>query len=257
VTGDDFQTLLAENAFDRGEPPIGDLVELALIKGRRMRMARRFKAGAVALAVMAVAGVSAGTIILNAGAGTRVAVVTAAAPSAAAPSPAETSAVRTGKQVKATPAGLMELLTKTLPAGKTSNYAGVADNGGGMPFLQIYLDRGRGPGMIRMGVLDRVTLGGRVTNLPGGISYSSGGIADNCIQHTMVTVRHADGSGVWFNLSNCLAWDGKQNKPSVQALTVEEAVEVGSDPRWGTTIDQALNAEGAKDFPHLPTEFGR
>jgi hypothetical protein len=157
--------------------------------------------------------------------------------------------------VKATPAGLLELLLPLLPSGKTSHYAGNAQE----LMVQTYLDGGAGPGMIRIDVANANDLGGNAKIAPTGVkSASSDGttyrvtrLPDNCIQNTIVSVQHPDGTMVQINLASCLAWDGKQNKPAKLALTVAQAVKIGADPRWGVQIDKSLVTAGAKHFPHL------
>jgi hypothetical protein len=267
--GEDFRTMLAGELADVAEPPVGDLVEESVRTGRRMRAARRVRAGAVAAAVAVLAGAVAV-------AGSHFAPPTATAPTPVAP------AATAGKRVKATPEGLLELLTRTLPPGKTSHYAASAQ---GLT-VQAYLDAGRGPGVIQLSVgrdgefdsqaradadlragcaakqsktcriADDLKVGPVVAE-PSGVRYQVVTISDNCIENTMVSVRQPSGTWLRFTLPTCLAWDGRQNKPSPAALTVPQAVRVGSDPRWGATLDPGLVAAGAKHFPHLSSELGR
>ena len=131
-----------------------------------------------------------------------------AAPSGSAP----TAATEAGR-VKATPAGVLQLLTENLPKGGTSHYAGVVDQGD--VGVQTYLDRGRGPGMIRLSVMTRTMA--QLTSkrsvlkkdawipLGNGTEYQSLNNPGNCIQHTTVYVRHADDTLLQFDLSTCLA----------------------------------------------------
>lgn len=101
------------------------------------------------MAVLLVTGLAAVPIVRSAAAPAPAAVV------AAVPSPsAGTSAPVTGPpRVKGTPAGLLTLLLENLPRGTTSHYVGLADQGD--VSVQTYLDRGQGPGMIRLYVMTR------------------------------------------------------------------------------------------------------
>lgn len=254
---EEFQTI------EWAEPPIGDLVEDAVAKGRRMRTARRLRVGGTGLAVLVVAGLAAIPVVrsTSAPAPATPPVVIAAAPSAAASSSKPTAAT-TAHRVKATPAGVLELLLQNLPKGKTSHYAGITEDGD--VSVQTFLDRGDGPGMIRLHVMTRTmsyltgprsALKGPWIPLGNGVEYQAMNVPGNCIQHTIVYVHHADDTLLQFDLSSCLAWDGRQNTTSPQILTVREAAQVGADPRWGVKIDPALNEQGAATFPHLSTEF--
>ncbi|WP_153040345.1 hypothetical protein [Actinoplanes sp. TFC3] len=255
---EEFQTI------EWAEPPIGDLIGEAVATGRRLRTAKRLRVVGAGLAVLVVTGLAAIPIVRNTTApATAPAAIAMAAPSAAASSSVP-AAVTEANRVKGTPAGVLELLTENLPKGKTSHYAGVVDQGD--VGVQTYLDRGKGPGMIRLFVMKRTmaqltsktsALKGAWIPLGNGVEYQSINVRGNCIQHTIVYVRHADDTLLQFNLSNCLAWDGKQNGTSPQILTVREAAEVGADPRWGVQIDPSLNQQGAATFPHLPANFGK
>jgi hypothetical protein len=259
---DEFRARIADELAGSDEPPIGDVVAGSISKGRRMRTVRRLGFGGSAAA--GVLAVSLGVAALAAPAGTPdrpASVLPAAASPTASTKPAATSptastmpaAAAKNDLVKATPAGLLELLLPLLPPGKTSHYAGDANE----LMVQTYLDGGAGPGMIRINVAN--TKGDTARSAPAGVkSASSDGstyrvsrLPDNCIQNTIVFVQHPDGTLVQINLASCLAWDGKQNKPAKLALTVAQAVKIGADPRWGVQIDKSLVTAGAKQFPHL------
>jgi hypothetical protein len=254
---EEFQTI------EWAEPPIGDLVGEAVAKGRRLRTAKRLRVGGASLAVLVVTGLAAIPIVRSTAA-PATAAVAVAAPAAAASSSAPAVAIETNR-VKGTPAGVLKLLTENLPKGKTSHVAGFVQDGD--VGVQTYLDRGQGPGMIRLYVMTRTEA--QLTSkrsvlkkdawipLGNGAEYQSISVPDNCIQHTIVYVRHADDTLLQFDLSTCLAWDGEQNKTSPQILTAREAAEVGADPRWGVKIDPALNEQGAATFPHLSAKFGK
>jgi hypothetical protein len=255
IMREEFQTI------EWAEPPIGDLVGEAVVTGRRMWTAKRLRVGGAGLAVLVVTGLAAIPIVRGTAAPAPAAIVVAA-PSTGASSSAP-AAVAEANRVKGTPAGVLELLTKNLPKGKTSHYAGVVEQGD--VTVQTYLDRGDGPGMIRLSVMTRTMA--QLTSkrsvlkkdawipLGNGTEYQSLNSPGNCIQHTTVYVRHADDTLLQFDLSTCLAWNGTDNVGSPQILTVREAAEVGADPRWGVKIDPALNKQGAATFPHLSTNF--
>ncbi|WP_433060881.1 hypothetical protein [Dactylosporangium sp. CS-033363] len=216
----DLRTRLDDELAAAPEPPIGDLVGGAVRRGKRLRVWRRLRTGGAAVAVLAVL---AGGASFARGAGDE--------PDAQVAAPVNL--------VPASPAGLLQLLLDTLPPGATSHYA--ADPA--QPMIQVYLDRGNGPGMLRVAVsraaggTERTT----VSELP-----------DNCVQRTIVTGYHADGLLVQVNVASCLAWDGTQNAPAAQALTVEEARAVAADPRWGLRIDESIETAGAARFAQLP-----
>jgi hypothetical protein len=252
---DEFQRI------EWAEPPMGDLVGEAVAQGRRMRTARRFRAGGVGLAVLVVAGLVAMPLVRSTAAPAPApAAIAVAAPSAGKSSSAPAAVTET-KRVKGTPAGVLQLLTENLPKGRTSHYAGVVE--GGDVGVQTYLDRGQGPGMIRLHVMTRTmaeltskrsTLKGPWTPLGNGASFQVLSVPGNCIQQTIVYVRHADDTLLQFDLYGCPAHGGRTMR---QVLTAREAAEVGADPRWGVKIDPALNRQGAAAFPHLPTEFDK
>ncbi|MCY1141114.1 hypothetical protein OWR29_24210 [Actinoplanes sp. Pm04-4] len=242
---DEFQRI------EWAEPPMGDLVGEAVAQGRRMRTARRFRAGGAGLAVLVAIGLAAIPIVRSTGApapaGQETLVAAAPAPSSSAPAPVTA-------RVKGTPAGLLKLLLDELPEGKTSHYAGLVESGD--VSVQTFLDRGQGPGMIRLHVMTRPAsaFSGAWTPLSGGAKYQVKSNTGNCVQQTIVWVHHADDTLLQFDLYGCPELDGRKMRP---ALTAREAAEVGADPRWGVKIDPALNRQGAAAFPHLPTEFDK
>ena len=246
---EEFQTI------EWAEPPIGDLVGEAVAEGRRMRTAKRLRMGSAGLAVLIVAGLAAIPLIRSTGAPAPAApaVVVVAAPSAAASGPQPTAAATT-RRVKATPAGILELLLQSLPEGRTSHYAGITQDGD--VSVQTFLDRGDGSGMIRLQVMTRkesdFTGLGTWIPLGNGTKYMTKSVPGNCLQHTIVWVHHPDNTLLQFDLANCPVVDGTRIK---QSLTAREAAEVGADPRWGLQIDLQLNKQGAAAFPHLSTKF--
>lgn len=234
-----FRALLTDELDTQAEPPIGDLVETAVARGRRTRVARRLGFGGIGVMVLAVA---VGTVAVL---------------------PRPTHAVPVGapaQTVPATPAGILQLLTEQLPAGTTSGYAGSDTDGELM--VQVYLDSGQGPGMLRVTVDTasddpwlapggKAIVGAPVT-LADGTRYQVTQMPDNCVQSTMVIVVRPNRAMVVLNIATCLAWNGTANPASPAPLTVAQAVAVADSPRWGVKIDKALVDAGRQRFPHLP-----
>jgi hypothetical protein len=141
--------------------------------------------------------------------------------------------------VPATPAGLLELVGRLLPAGQTSHHAVSSDDS---RHVQVYLDRGQGPAMIRFWVAKAQSPA--ELPCPAFASCTDVGrdrvelmeIDGNCIQRWSVALRRADGVVIFFNLASCLSWDGTANPPAPKALTTDEAVRIAFDPRWGTLL---------------------
>jgi hypothetical protein len=274
---EELRTLMRSELSAERPPPLGDLVGTAMRDGRRIRRIRRlgaFGAGTAVAGVVALAATLSGPF--GAGAGGVQAPAAAPAPPSAAPIPsgapalevpprpgapatpeatATASRVRIdvnrgrGPQLKATSAAMLELLTRLLPAGRTSDY-GVAT--GDDLHVGLYLDRGRGPGMIRVSMGKGAPPAGYGSNMA---QLTIEHLADNCIQSTVVDAFRPDGTIVQVDVATCLAWDGKQNKPAGAALTAQQAAAIAVDPRWGMTMDADLVVTGAKRFPSLP-EFG-
>ncbi len=271
-------------------PPLGDVVGAALREGRRVRRRRRLggllAGGTLALALVLVGGFAAysepvrPTAVVAEPASDRVAVPVPASPATAGaplgraaapqpavspgsvpfrssapatPAPARTLAVHSGAQraagtqKKATSGAMLHLLTELLPPGRTSHFAvSEADD----LHVQSYLDRGAGPGMIRVS-LGRLPADG--DRLPRGTTatVTITPIPDNCVQDTVVVSRWPDGTAVQIDVASCLAWNGESNPPARPALTPDEAAKIAADPRWGLTMDAALVDAGAQAFGGL------
>ncbi|MFG1893132.1 hypothetical protein ACGFIP_03920 [Micromonospora zamorensis] len=158
-----------------------------------------------------------------------------------------------GELLTTTPQGALELLTRLLPSGKTSGYASLQSSGATpeMPYVQVYLDRGDGPGMLRLAI-SRDNLDGdpplgtvELTEVP-----------DNCVQNKVVTVHHRGGLRVDLMVSTCLVWDSKGTLPAPPVLSVKEATEIAANPIWGTGLPAELVVAGAKNFPTLARSNG-
>ncbi|WP_422739118.1 hypothetical protein ACN263_07750 [Micromonospora sp. WMMD729] len=158
-----------------------------------------------------------------------------------------------GELQTTTPQAALELLTRLLPKGTTSGAASLGSGGAGpgMPFVQIYLDRGDGPGMVRLSIhQDR--LGG--DPVPGTVELTE--VPGNCIQDKMITVYHRNGLQVDVLISTCLAWAGKGNSPAPVVLSVDEAIAIAANPTWGTRLPVEIVAMGAKKFSNLARSDG-
>jgi hypothetical protein len=161
-------------------------------------------------------------------------------------------------------AAVLATVLDALPPGTTtSGYA--ANNateahgqyGADIPFAQVDMQTPKGLGMMRVFVgtanpsgdctqahdchLDKYGQEVRVMHEP-----------TNCIQDTMVSVRHADGTNVTVQMASCLAWDGKANKPGVVPLTEAAAADLAGNPAFHTMMTPAQGAAAAARFPGLP-----
>ncbi|MGW3791915.1 hypothetical protein ACWD8I_12200 [Micromonospora arida] len=158
-----------------------------------------------------------------------------------------------GELLTTTPQGALELLTRLLPKGETSGYASLHSSGAGpgMPYVQLYLDRGDGPGMVRLSIY-RDNLGGNP--VPGTVELTE--MPGNCVQNEMVTVHHRGGLQVNLMISTCLVWDPKGTVPAPAVLSVKEATEIAGNPIWGTQLPAEYVINGAKRFPKLTRSNG-
>lgn len=254
---EELRGLLRDELAAQRPPPLGDLVAVALRDGRRIRRRRRLAAFGGGTAV---AGVLAATMALGGpfGPATRsepaaddrtVAGATPTPPrpgdAGHFPPPARPGAAAPGpEQVRATPEAMLVLLEGLLPAGRTS---APAKAGPRDLRVQLYLDRGNGPGMIRVSVSGDPRSGPR-TGTPAVTVDSQ---PDNCMQSTVARARWPDGLTVQAELATCLARDGRRNPPTLPALSKDEARVVVADPRWGTTMEAGLVRAGAERFPRV------
>ncbi|GAA2519251.1 hypothetical protein [Winogradskya humida] len=151
----------------------------------------------------------------------------------------------TGNQVAATDKSVLELLTQLLPKGKVSKLAANSDDG---LFAQVYLDTGKGPGMLRVWLKPLRDTGAT----PGMVKLETFAAADaNCVQSTVVYASYPAGGHLEMDIATCLDDDGRPAEP---ALTLDEAVAVMSDARWGTTMDAELVVAGAKRYADVPAQ---
>ena len=164
---------------------------------------------------------------------------------------------RTAAQSPVTPSAVVYRLQQLLPAGRTSAFAGSGQDG---VTGQVYLDRGQGPGMVRLEVTtqsadgpDCATSDGIVVtceHLADGDTAIVQHVPSNCVQSLQVVVDHPGGARVLLTVATCLAWNGTTNPPSAPALTQDEAVRIADDPGWGLTMNAALVAAAQQKFPN-------
>lgn len=273
-----MRRLLTQELADEHSPPIGDLVRAAIDQGEQLRFRRR--AGVVAGAAAAVV-----TLVVAFGLLLGVTDGTSTAPDRYAAQPAEsavspspfpspspllnrdglTFAVPTassGPTVVATWAASLELLDRLLPGKHSGQAWGEGEATPGSTFVQTYVDKGEGPGMLRLGVaaygnsLDECAIGQRCYEVPGVGRVAIEELPDNCVQSKVVSLFRDDGVYLQLNLGTCLAWDGTRNPEGRMVLTEQEAIDVVLDPRWGVRMPAELVSIGAAKFGSAPKISG-
>jgi hypothetical protein len=248
---EDLRALLRADLYAERPPPLGDVVGAAIRDGRRLRRKRRLGVFGAFAAVLALAG--AGAVVLRDGP----VAVRPQAPAALPPQnvpPAPAAAPRAaleartltvhsgtlradGTRTKATSGAMLVLMLQLLPPGRTSHYGVAADDD---LRVQLSLDDGRGPAMIRVAVAKNAPLGDKP---PGAAFVTINEHAADCRLGTTVDAQWPDGTRVEVDLPAC---------PSGPALTPDEAVRLAADPRWGVTMAEDLVAEGTQRFPRVP-----
>ncbi len=284
------------------QPPLGDLLEDAVRDGRRARRTRRVWAGVCSAGVVAAVAVT-GFLVAPGTTGAHPGVTRSAAPGAAplrGPVPllvasSTSTAIRqpAGPKLPVTDAAVVEQLARLLPRGRTSGYAGGPKEQGRYAFGQIYLDTGKGPGMIRAFVyrgglspqacgadydgalrrkeaailkqarteLERATLRRQFAamakgNRPTCRDLPSGGravISKERDGTSTVSVDHGNGVVITVFTATWLAWNGRENPAGTVALTPEAVLTIAAYPGWGARMDSALVKKAAADYPSLPT----
>ncbi|GAB7037352.1 MULTISPECIES: hypothetical protein [Catenuloplanes] len=170
---------------------------------------------------------------------------------------------------RTTPSAALALLSSLVPKGAVDGlaYRETADSPPGSVYVQMYLNRGDGAGMIRLylagpekmtaGLASRMCVGMRsCVNMPGTGLLVVENNPDECTLFQTVSLYRADGVVVSLMLGDCLMWDGRQNPPGQVVLTLQEAVTVVLDPQWGPQMPIELIKSGATDFPKLDTIVG-
>lgn len=272
---EEFQARLAAELAEGHEPPLGDLVVVALRQGKRLRLVRRAKiaAGAVVATSVLVVGLLLGGQALVAGTGhQRVSAATGAAtarltvvPSSSADpdvpwsagDPAPVIEQPAGPMTPATPAALAYRLEELLPSGQPS---GIIRLAGGRLEVQLTFDRGQGPGLVSLAVVPNswavaCSPGGdplvRCYLGPQGAHVSVSQNPGNCVDTTTVVVDHGNGVTVQITLATCLAWNGSSNPRTREALSLDEAISIAADPTWGLRMGSSLVAIGNELHPAL------
>lgn len=266
---DELRDLLRAGLAAERPPPIGDMVVTAIRDGRRIRRKRRLGASAAALVVLvlAILGLRDAGVTQRAELGVPVAAAPAAlSPGSvpaqrsvvAAPRRARTLAVHSGTlradgmQKKATSAAMVHLLTLLLPPGRTSHFGVAADDD---LLVRLYLDDGGGPAMVRVSLGRDASFGGEPPR-GGTATVTIDRTPGDCLRDTVVGAEWPDSTVVRVDIPTCLPFDGVRNPPTRPALTVDQAVRVATDPRWGTTMAAGLVDAGAKQFAALPVFAG-
>jgi len=153
--------------------------------------------------------------------------------------------VATSAEKPATRQAMLELLSQLLPGYQLSDFRSPSGN----LQVQLYLDDGDGPGMLRVTVDGPAAAANRDRDGEPKISVES--FPGNCIQSVVLVADWPDGTTVKIEIATCLAWDGTQNKPARAPLSIQQATKVAIDPRWGTYMDAGLVEAGAKSFPSV------
>jgi hypothetical protein len=271
-----MRQLLVEELSEEYSPPIGDLVREAIDRGERLRSRRRAVRAAGALAAVVAGGVALALLLTPgngapAGPGRYAQAPAASVPASASPAPPPLRedglvfAVPTASSaptVEATWAASLELLERLLPGRHSAQAWGDGEGSAGSTFVQTYVDRGAGPGMLRLGVSG---YGGpreecqryeRCYDVPGVGRISVQELPDNCVQSRIVALFRDDGVYVQLNMATCLAWDGTQNPQGRLVLSDQEAIDVVLDPRWGLRMPDELVSTGAARFGAAPRISG-
>ncbi|MBL7257874.1 hypothetical protein [Paractinoplanes lichenicola] len=279
---EDLRALMRAELNSERPPPLGDVVGAAVRDGRRIRRRRRrlgtLGAGVAGLvAVVLFGGIAAHSeprrpVVADPGGAQPALPATAVSPSVSAlaraaqkspgsvpvaPTPPATTAPErslavhsgieraAGPRKKATTGAMLHLLTELLPPGKTSHAAVAADED---LHVQMYLDRGDGPGMLRL-TMGQLPAGG---TRGGTASVSIIPVPDNCRQSYVVISRWPDGTSVQIDVASCLAGTGRVDPPGREVLTPDEAAAIAADPRWGLVMDADLVDRGDKEFGKVP-----
>jgi hypothetical protein len=273
-----MRQLLDEELADEFSPPLGDLVRHAIDQGEHLRFRRRTGRLAGAAAAVVAGGTALAVVIGLAGGGAgagpdsygkQPAVsVSAGSP---APSPllardglvfASPSPVGEAQRVPATWAGSLELLDRLLSGRRSAQAWGEGDGTAGATMVQTYVDKGQGPGMLRLSV---GRFGGppvvcaayqRCYQVPGVGRVALEGLEDNCVQTRIVSLLREDGVYLQLNMGTCLAWDGTRNPEGRLVLTDQEAIDLVLDPRWGLRMSAELVSAGAARFASAPRISG-
>jgi len=270
-----MRRLLTEELAEEYSPPIGDLVRQAIDEGERLRSRRRALRAAGAVAAVVAVALALAVLVTGTGGAPAGPDRYGQAPAASVSAPASPSpplradglvfavpSAPSAPTLQATWAASLELLDRLLPGRHSDQAWGEGAGSAGSTFVQTYVDRGQGPGMLRLGVTDvsgppeECRSGQRCYEVPGVGRIVIEELPDNCVQSTVVALFRHDGVYLQLAMGTCLAWDGARNPPGRLALTEQEAVDVVLDPRWGLRMPAELVSTGAARFGSAPRISG-
>jgi hypothetical protein len=157
-----------------------------------------------------------------------------APPSPAAPSSPAAKRTKATARKKTTPGAMVALIARLLPDRELSHLRHLGDD----LHVQLYLDSGDGPGMMAVSIVDSDRKPAKESGAGPEIAVERQD--GNCVQTVIASALWPDGTLVQAEVATCLAWDGTQNKPANAPLTMPEAADLVTDPRWGFTTDPAL-----------------
>ncbi|MDR7277980.1 hypothetical protein [Catenuloplanes atrovinosus] len=169
----------------------------------------------------------------------------------------------------ATAGAVLQLLTELVPEGRTGGWAyqPILDAEDGGAYVQLYLDRGLGFGMLRLyvGATEPVTDGfdEKICQDAMSCAYLTGtGLlvvedsADDCTRRQVVSLYRADGVQVRLQLADCLMFNGREHPPGEVALSLQEAVTVVVNPVWSTRVPLEVVKTGDRTFEKLTPIVG-
>jgi hypothetical protein len=144
-----LRMMFREEMSAERQPPLGDLLGDAVRDGRRARRTRRAWIGVGSTGVVAAVAVGAFLVVPGKGPQREVAPLKGPVPVLAASSTSTVIKQPSGPKSPVTDAAVVEQLARLLPAGRTSGFAQGSKEANRYAFGQIYLDAGKGPGMVR------------------------------------------------------------------------------------------------------------
>jgi hypothetical protein len=144
-----LRMMFREEMSAERQPPLGDLLGDAVRDGRRARRTRRAWIGVGSTGVVAALAVGAVLVVPGKGPQREVAPLKGPVPVLAASSTSTVIKQPSGPKSPVTDAAVVEQLARLLPAGRTSGFAQGSKEANRYAFGQIYLDSGKGPGMVR------------------------------------------------------------------------------------------------------------
>jgi hypothetical protein len=278
-----LHSMFRKEMSSQARPSLDGLAEEVLVRGRRVKRARRAKIASTVLVAAGLVGAGVavptitgghsaasdhGTVAKSASPvrrGTQTApagdanTVPAATILTTVTSPADYIPQPSGPKAPTSSAAVLDELLKLLPPGSTSNDA-FYDLG-----AQTDLDGASGLGMIRL-ILFRGSLNPDActsavpsdmtrtcSTLPSGATVLTTRISDNCIEPLVIDVDHGDGTVVEIDVATCLAWNGQANPPTHMAITADQALQIAENPAWGSSqMDAALVRDADSRFADIP-----